>query len=101
MDGLYRLNDISFANSNAIVGSFAYFCLHINKNKMKRMINVGLIPNMNIVFPTCEPCISSKMVRLPFPKGQRSNELLAIVHFDVCGPLNIKTHGVCYILSHS
>ena len=127
MDGLYRLNDIYFANSNAIVGSFAYFdmsinhsyayddaCLcmddpyiwhmrlgHINKNKMKRMINVGLIPSMNIVFPTCEPCISSKMVRLPFPKGQRSNELLAIVHFDVCGPLNIKTHGVCYILSHS
>ena len=49
-------------------------------------------PNMNIVFTTCEPCISSKMTRLPFPKGQRSNELLAIIHSDVCGPLNIKTH---------
>ena len=118
MDGLYCLNDISFAKNNAIVGSFAYFdvsinhsyayddaCLcmddpyiwhmrlgHINKNRMKRMINMGLIPNMNIVFTTCEPCISSKMARLPFPKGQRSNELLAIAHSNVCGPLNIKTH---------
>ena len=126
MDGLYRLNDISFANNNAIVGSFAYLdvsinhsyayddaCLcmddpyiwhmrlgHINKNKMKRMINMGLIPNMNIVFPTCEPCISSKMARLPFLKGQRSNELLTIVHFDVCGPLNIKTHrGMLYFVT--
>ena len=32
------------------------------------------------------------MARLPFPKGQISNKLLAIVHFDVCGPLNIKTY---------
>ena len=126
MDGLYRLNDISFANKNAIVGSFAHLdtsinhsyayddaCLcmddpyiwrmrlgHINKNKMKMMIDMGLIPNMNIVFPTCEPCISNKMARLPFPKGQRSNELLVIVHFDVCGPLNIKTHrGMLYFVT--
>ena len=102
MDGLYRLNEISYANNNALVGSFAYFDMSINhsyafndaflcmddpyiwhmrlghiKNKMKMMISMGLIPNMNIVFTTCEPCISSKMDRLPFPKGQRSNELLA------------------------
>ena len=32
------------------------------------------------------------MARLPFPKGQISNELLAIVHSDVCVPLNIKTY---------
>ena len=89
MDGLYRLNDISFANNNAIVGSFTYLdmsinhsyvyddsCLcmddpyiwhirlgHINKIKMKRMISMGLIPNMNIVFTTCEPCISSQIAR--------------------------------------
>ena len=30
MDGLYRLNDISFANNNAIVGSFTYFDMSIN-----------------------------------------------------------------------
>ena len=75
MGGFYHLNCISFANNNAIASSFAYFdmsinhsyayddaCLcmddpyiwhmrlgHINKNKMKRMINMGSIPNMNIV----------------------------------------------------
>ena len=127
MDGLYRLNDISFVNNNnAVVGSFAYLdmsinhsyvyddsCLcmddpyiwhmrlgHINKIKMKRMISMGLIPNMNIVFTTCEPCISSQIARLPFPKRQRSNELLAIVHSDVCVPLNIKTYrGMEYFVT--
>ena len=74
---------------------------HNNKIKMKRMISKGLIPNMNIVFTTCEPCISSQIARLPFPKGQRSNELLAIVHYDVCGPLNIKTYRGMVYFSHS
>ena len=30
MSGFYHLNDISFANNNAIAGSFAYFDMSIN-----------------------------------------------------------------------
>ena len=61
---------------------------------------MGLIPNMNIGFTTCEDCISVKMDRLHFPKGQSSNKLLAIVHFDVRSPLNIKIHrGMEYVVT--
>src|SRR5262249_45679631 len=64
---------------------------HINKIKMKKLFNIGLIPNMNMGFNTCESCISSKMSRFSFSKGKRSNESLAIIHFDVCSLLNVKT----------
>ena len=30
MAGLYHLNEISYANNNALVGSFAYFDMSIN-----------------------------------------------------------------------
>ena len=34
------------------------------------------------------------MTKRPFsPKGNRSYDLLELVHTDVCGPINIKTHG--------
>jgi hypothetical protein len=32
------------------------------------------------------------MTRLSFPKGLRFNKLLAIVHYNICGSLNVKTH---------
>ena len=34
------------------------------------------------------------MTKRPFsPKGNRSNELLELVHTDVCGLINIRAHG--------
>ena len=34
------------------------------------------------------------MTKRPIPpKGNRSNELLELVHIDVCGPINIRAHG--------
>jgi len=32
------------------------------------------------------------MTRLSFPKGLRFNKPLVIVHSNVCGSLNVKTH---------
>ena len=40
----------------------------------------------------CEPCVDSKHHRSPFPKtgGERSEELLGLVHSDVCGKIETK-----------
>ena len=38
----------------------------------------------------CDPCLSGKLVKNPFPKGTRSSEILTIIHFDICGPLNVQ-----------
>ena len=43
----------------------------------------------------CEPCIDGKHHGQPFPKtgGERSTELLGIVHSDVCGKIETKSLG--------
>ena len=44
--------------------------------------------------PVCESCIEGKMTKTSFsPKGNRSNDLLELVHTNVCGPINIRAHG--------
>ena len=44
--------------------------------------------------PICESCIKGKMTKRPFPpKGNKSSELLELVHIDVCGLINIRAHG--------
>ena len=41
----------------------------------------------------CEPCVDGKQSTLPFPKtgGERSDEVLGIVHSDVCGKIQKKS----------
>ena len=39
----------------------------------------------------CESHLESKMTKRPFAaKDNRSNEVLELVHSDLCGPMNIK-----------
>ena len=42
----------------------------------------------------CEPCVDGKQCRMPFPKtgGERSEELLGVVHSDVCGKMK-RSHS--------
>ena len=41
----------------------------------------------------CEPCIDGKHHRLPFPKkgGERAEDILQLVHSDVCGKIEVKS----------
>ena len=41
----------------------------------------------------CEPFVDGKQSTLPFPKtgGERSYELLGIIHSDVCGKIEAKS----------
>jgi hypothetical protein len=43
----------------------------------------------------CEPCIQGKHHRSPFPctGGKRAQELLGLIHSDVCGKINSKSLG--------
>jgi hypothetical protein len=68
---------------------------HINKNKMKRMSQNGLLPNINSGdFNTCESCIKGKMISKSFSKHWKSSDLLEVIYSDICGPLRTKTHRV-------
>ena len=41
----------------------------------------------------CEPCVDGKQCRMSFPKtgGERSEELLGVVHSDICGKIETKS----------
>jgi hypothetical protein len=44
--------------------------------------------------PACEPCIKGKQARRPFPDSSRqTEELLHLVHMDLCSPMQEVTPG--------
>ena len=52
-------------------------------------------------FDACEPCLMGKMTKTPFFRTmERANDLLEIIHTDVCGPMSVKARGkYCYFLT--
>ena len=73
-----------------------HLCLgHINSNKIRRLIKNGLLESLDFDgFPVCESCLEGKMIKQPFnAKGRRAQELLELVHTDVCGPMSAQAKG--------
>ena len=45
-------------------------------------------------WPQCESCLEGKMTKRHFAvKDSRIEELLELVHTDICGPMNIEAHA--------
>ena len=45
-------------------------------------------------FPVCESCLEGKMTKRPFnAKGRQVQDLLELIHSDVCGPISIQARG--------
>ncbi|KAJ9566747.1 hypothetical protein OSB04_002713 [Centaurea solstitialis] len=45
-------------------------------------------------FSNCESCLSGKMTKQPFNKdNERANDLIEIIHTDVCGPFSHEARG--------
>ena len=45
-------------------------------------------------FPVCESCLKGKMTKRPFnAKGRRVQDLLKLIHSDVCDPMLIQARG--------
>ena len=45
-------------------------------------------------FDACEPCLMGKMTKTPFSgKMERANDLLEIIHTDVCGPMSVEARA--------
>ena len=44
--------------------------------------------------PRCESCLDGKMTKIPFrSKRKRVEEVLELMHSDVCGSMNVKARG--------
>ena len=74
---------------------------HINKDKMLCVSISGLIPQIDpLNFNTWESCVKGKMTQKPFTKHWKFNDLLEVIHLDICGPLRTKTNkGIDYFVT--
>ena len=63
---------------------------HIGVKHMKKLHADGLLES----FDTCEPCLMGKMTKTLFSGTmERANDLLEIIHTDVCGPMSVEARG--------
>ena len=55
---------------------------------------MSLIRNLTKVeLSPCKHCLVRKMTKKPFSVGYKSQELLELVHSDICRPLSTKTYN--------
>ena len=67
---------------------------HLRQSKIEQIIKLDLIPNLtNVELSPCEHCLIEKMTKKLFSVEYKSQELLELVHSDICGPLSTKTYN--------
>ena len=68
---------------------------HINKNRMSKLVREDILDVDDCEsLLTCESCLLGKMTKSPFTgKDEQANELLSLVHTDVCEPMSVNARG--------
>ena len=65
---------------------------HIGVKRMKKLQTDELLESLDYEsFDTCKPCLMGKMTKTTFfGTMERADDLLEIIHTDVCGPMSIE-----------
>ena len=104
-EGLFKLNVLVTNTMNNkkntsvyIVDSFVLWHArlgHVNNRSIYRMVNLNLLPKFDVnIHNKCEICTESKFARQSFKSVQeRSNELLSLIHSDLCDFKAILSRG--------
>ena len=68
---------------------------HINEKRILKLHQYGLLNSFDFEsFEICESCLSGKMTKTPFTgHSKRVNDLLGLIHSDVCGLLSLNARG--------
>ncbi|MFW5438943.1 hypothetical protein, partial [Paenibacillus apiarius] len=68
---------------------------HINEKRLSKLHKDGLLdPLIYESYKTYEACLKGKMAKTPFVgQIERVEELLGLIHSDVCGPMSISARG--------
>src|SRR3989337_1351069 len=69
---------------------------------MKKLHADGFLESLDYEsFDTCKPCLMGKRTKTPFSGTmERANDLLKIIHTDVCGPMSVEARsGYHYYLT--
>ena len=106
-NGLYVLNleqpkpiysiDTKRFKSNDLNPTYFWHCRlgHVNEKRISKLHKDGLLNSFDLEsFETCESCLLGKMTKAPFTgHAERANDLLGLVHTDVCGPISSIARG--------
>lgn len=105
MNGLYVLDfenpiyniNTKWFKSNDLNHTYLWHCRlgHINENRISQLHKDGLLDSFDFEsYEVCESCLQGKMTKTPFSgHSERANDLLGLIHTDVCGPFNIAARG--------
>jgi hypothetical protein len=106
VNGLYVLDledkfvcniNMKRAQLNDLNPTFIWHCHlgHINKKCIEILHKDGLFSSFDFEsFDTCESCLLGKMTKAPFTsQSERANDLLGLVHTDVCGLMSYVARG--------
>ncbi|WVZ84642.1 LOW QUALITY PROTEIN: hypothetical protein U9M48_031649 [Paspalum notatum var. saurae] len=68
---------------------------HISFDTLERMAKKEMVRGLPMNTSLCDSCLVGKQRRQPFPKKAkfRAQDLLELVHGDLCGPIRPATHG--------
>lgn len=77
---------------------------HLNFGSLKELVDRKLVRGLNISIPAdiqCIICMKCKCTQRPFTKSEtRADDILEIIHTDVCGPMNkLSLGGAKYLLT--
>ncbi|KAM2147950.1 hypothetical protein ACFX1Q_004634 [Malus domestica] len=74
---------------------------HISIERVKTLSKTGVLPELELDhYVTCIECIKGKMVNSHKREATRSNDLLELVHTDICGPFPTPTYdGYKYFIT--
>ena len=65
---------------------------HISKERIKELVKQEILPQLDFTdFDTCVDCLKGKMTNIRKFGSKRSENLLDLIHTDICGPFPIKT----------
>lgn len=100
VNGVYKLNTPVHLSAAVVVSSEMWHRRlgHVNSNYLNKMQDavegISIDQKADISKNSCVTCCEGKQSRLPFPsRGNRSTQLLDIVHTDVCGPMECAALG--------
>ncbi|KAJ9567517.1 hypothetical protein OSB04_003483 [Centaurea solstitialis] len=67
---------------------------HLNFRSLQRMMNLNMLPKISMSKMTkCETCVESKYTSHPHKSVEKSNEVLGLIHTDLCDFKATPTRG--------
>ena len=95
-ESVYNINT-KRVKTNELNPTYFWHCRlgHANEKRISRLHKAGVLGSFDLEsYDTCEPCLHGKMTKSPFnKKGERTSDLLSLIHTDVCGPLSTQARG--------